>query len=144
MMFRLLIYFHATGTFSYRRIETLTHQNFDVHFFAADNVPIRDGLIHFGPCFVKVCGGYKQSNGALAATMILFGANFTDHLDHEQQFIPDSAEISSLPPSSHRPHYSNCLGNKTDATAKSPTSICAPPKTVKTKLFLTCPTDGQL
>ena len=44
MMLGLLIYCYATGTFSSRRIETLTHENVAVRYLCADTHPDHDSI----------------------------------------------------------------------------------------------------
>lgn len=47
MMLSLLIYCYATGTFSSRRIETLTYENVAVRFLTADTHPDHDSICKF-------------------------------------------------------------------------------------------------
>ena len=47
MMLGLLIYCYATGTFSSRRIETLTHENVAVRYLCADTHPDHDSICKF-------------------------------------------------------------------------------------------------
>ena len=47
MMLGLLIYCYATGTFSSRRIETLTHENVAVRFLTGDTHPDHDSICKF-------------------------------------------------------------------------------------------------
>ena len=47
MMLGLLIYSYATGTFSSRRIETLTYENVAVRFLTADTHPDHDSICKF-------------------------------------------------------------------------------------------------
>ena len=47
MMLGLLIYCYATGTFSSRRIETLTYENVAVRFLTADTHPDHDSICKF-------------------------------------------------------------------------------------------------
>lgn len=47
MMLGLLIYNYATGTFSSRRIETLTYENVAVRFLCADTHPDHDSICKF-------------------------------------------------------------------------------------------------
>ncbi len=47
MMLGLLIYCYATGTFSSRRIETLTYENVAVRFLCADTHPDHDSICKF-------------------------------------------------------------------------------------------------
>lgn len=47
MMLGLLIYSYATGTFSSRRIETLTHENVAVRYLTADTHPDHDSICKF-------------------------------------------------------------------------------------------------
>ena len=47
MMLGLLIYCYATGTFSSRRIETLTHENVAVRFLTANTHPDHDSICKF-------------------------------------------------------------------------------------------------
>ena len=62
MMLSLLIYCYATGTFSSRRIETLTHENVAVRYLCADTHPDHDSICKFrrenkellGSCFHQV------------------------------------------------------------------------------------------
>lgn len=62
MMLGLLIYCYATGTFSSRRIETLTHENVAVRLLCADTHPDHDSICKFrrenkdllGSCFHQV------------------------------------------------------------------------------------------
>jgi transposase len=62
MMLALLIYCYATGVFSSRRIETLTHENVAVRFLTADTHPDHDSICKFrrenkellGSCFHQV------------------------------------------------------------------------------------------
>jgi len=61
-MLALLIYCYATGTFSSRRIETLTYENVAVRFLTADTHPDHDSICKFrrenkellGSCFHQV------------------------------------------------------------------------------------------
>jgi transposase len=43
----LLIYCYATGTFSSRRIETLTYENVAVRYLTADTHPDHDSICTF-------------------------------------------------------------------------------------------------
>jgi len=62
MMLGLLIYCYATGTFSSRRIETLTFENVAVRYLCADTHPDHDSICKFrrenkellGSCFHQV------------------------------------------------------------------------------------------
>lgn len=62
MMLTLLIYCYATGTFSSRRIETLTYENVAVRYLCADTHPHHDSICKFrrenkdllGSCFHQV------------------------------------------------------------------------------------------
>ena len=47
MMLALLIYCYATGTFSSRRIETLTYENVAVRYLSADTHPDHDSICKF-------------------------------------------------------------------------------------------------
>jgi hypothetical protein len=47
MMLGLLVYSYATGTFSSRRIETLTHENVAVRYLCADTHPDHDSICKF-------------------------------------------------------------------------------------------------
>ncbi len=47
MMLGLLIYCYATGTFSSRRIETLSHENVAVRYLCADTHPDHDSICKF-------------------------------------------------------------------------------------------------
>jgi transposase len=47
MMLGLLIYCYATGTFSSRRIERLTHENVAVRYLCADRHPDHDSICTF-------------------------------------------------------------------------------------------------
>jgi transposase len=47
MMLTLLIYCYATGTFSSRRIETLTYENVAVRYLSADTHPDHDSICKF-------------------------------------------------------------------------------------------------
>jgi len=47
MMLGLLIYCYATGTFSSRRIETLTYENVAVRYLTADTHPDHDSICKF-------------------------------------------------------------------------------------------------
>ena len=47
MMLGLLIYSYATGTFSSRRIETLTYENVAVRFLTGDTHPDHDSICKF-------------------------------------------------------------------------------------------------
>ena len=47
VMLGLLIYCYATGTFSSRRIETLTYENVAVRYLSADTHPDHDSICKF-------------------------------------------------------------------------------------------------
>jgi transposase len=126
MMLGLLIYCYSTGTFSSRRIETLTHENVAVRYLCADTHPDHDSICKFrrenkellGSCFHQVlelaAGAEVLKVGDLAVsvdgTKILANASkhsamSHDHLEKQMtlaedqigQLLAKAEEADSIP-----------------------------------------------
>lgn len=115
MMLGLLIYCYSTGTFSSRRIETLTHENVAVRFLCADTHPDHDSICKFrrdnkellGSCFhqvLELAGTAKilkvgDITVAIDGTKILANASKHSAMSHgrlEKQMILAEEQIAQL------------------------------------------------
>lgn len=115
MMLGLLIYCYSTGTFSSRRIETLTYENVAVRFLCADTHPDHDSICKFrrdnkellGSCFHQVLelAGNAQVlkvgsiTVAIDGTKILANASKHSAMSHghlEKQMILAEEQIAQL------------------------------------------------
>lgn len=115
MMTGLLIYCYATGTFSSRRIETLTHENVAVRLLCADTHPDHDSICKFrrenaellSSCFHQVlelaAGSGVMRVGdltvAMDGTKLLANASRHSAMSHdhvEKQLILAQEQIAEL------------------------------------------------
>lgn len=115
MMLGLLIYSYSTGTFSSRRIETLTFENVAVRYLCADTHPDHDSICKFrrenkkllSSCFHQVlelsvnAGVLKVGNVTVAidGTKILANASKHSAMSHghlEKQMLLAEEEITQL------------------------------------------------
>lgn len=115
MMLGLLIYCYATGTFSSRRIETLTHENVAVRFLCADTHPDHDSICKFrrnnkellGSCFhqvLELAGSAEvfkigDITVAIDGTKILANASKHSAMSHghlEKQMMLAQEQIAQL------------------------------------------------
>jgi len=115
MMLGLLIYCYSTGSFSSRRIETLTYENVAVRFLCADTHPDHDSICKFrrdnkellGSCFHQVlelaanAQVLKVGNITVAidGTKILANASKHSAMSHghlEKQMILAEEQIAQL------------------------------------------------
>lgn len=115
MMMGLLIYSYATGTFSSRRIETLTHENVAVRYLCADTHPDHDSICKFrrenkellSSCFHQVlelaagAGVFRVGDLTVATdgTKLLANASRHSAMSHErieEQLLLAEEQIAQL------------------------------------------------